>query len=68
MRERFVAIHSMYPDCELPKWFGNSAFHNSHQSNLNRKDSTYYHFNITNDLPYVWFDNESQQLYEKESK
>lgn len=41
----------------LPPWFGNSAFHLSHQSNLLRKDAVYYgpHFpGVPNDLPYIW--------------
>lgn len=41
----------------LPKWLGDSTFHISHQSNLLRKDSTYYSPlfpNVPNDLPYIW--------------
>jgi hypothetical protein len=32
-------------------------------SNLNRKDPTHYQFNVTDDLPYVWFNNETKELY-----
>lgn len=40
-----------------PKWLGNKAFHNSHKSNLLRKDPIYYKkfkWKITNNLPYFW--------------
>lgn len=38
-----------------PSWFGNNQLHESHQSNLKRKDPVYYgHFCISPDLPYVW--------------
>lgn len=55
MRERFIAIHSTFPDCEIPIWLGNDDFHRSHQSNLKRKDSTHYQFNVPDDLNYLWF-------------
>ena len=44
-------------DYELPYWFGNSKFHNSHKSNLLRKDFSFYsqyNWNINSDLPYFW--------------
>jgi hypothetical protein len=63
MRERFVALHSTYPDCDVPEWLGNGYFHSSHMSNLNRKNPTHYQFNVTDDLPYVWFNNETKELY-----
>jgi len=40
-----------------PTWLGNSAFHDSHRSNLLRKDPIHYgQFGWTepNNLPYVW--------------
>ncbi|MEK6833843.1 MAG: MSMEG_6728 family protein [Nanoarchaeota archaeon] len=40
-----------------PSWFGNKEFHISHQSNLVRKNPTYYrkYFpDIPDDLPYKW--------------
>lgn len=40
-----------------PKWIGNHDFHRSHQSNLIRKDPTFYlpkFPNIPSDLPYIW--------------
>ena len=54
MRERFVAIHPMLPDCELPEWFGVEDFHDSHKSNLKRKNPDYYNFNVSDSLPYLW--------------
>lgn len=41
----------------LPNWFGNVRFHQSHQSNLLRKDPEYYgqyFMGVPADLPYVW--------------
>ena len=40
-----------------PKWLGNKEFHNSHKSNLLRKNSDYYkqfNWNVPNNLPYIW--------------
>jgi len=54
LRERFIAVHSLLPDCGVPEWLGFSEFHKSHQSNLVRKDNIYYTFNIASDLPYLW--------------
>ena len=55
-RERFIAIYSELPDTGLPLWLGNTAFHRSHKSNLKRKDSNHYQFDVPNDLPYIWVD------------
>lgn len=44
-------------DGPRPPWFGDSAFHASHRSNLLRKDPGYYaQFGWVelSDLPYVW--------------
>jgi hypothetical protein len=41
----------------LPKWFGNKEFHNSHKSNLLRKNPEhYFEFSkeVSNDLDYIW--------------
>lgn len=38
----------------LPWWFGWRMFHESHRSNLLRKDDDWYTFDIRPDLPYVW--------------
>ena len=56
MRERFIAIHSELPDTGLPLWLGDKAVHRSHKSNLKRKDSDHYKFEVPNDLPYIWVD------------
>ena len=37
-----------------PWWLDNEEFHESHQSNLVRKDSNHYAFKVSNDLPYKW--------------
>lgn len=42
---------------DYPKWLGTLAFHHSHQSNLLRKDPTWYgkfNWDVPADLPYVW--------------
>ena len=42
---------------ELPHWFGNQAFHDSHKSNLIRKLPSHYQAfwpSISADLPYLW--------------
>jgi hypothetical protein len=42
---------------EMPWWYGNKDFHDSHKSNLLRKDPVWYgkfRWNIANDMPYVW--------------
>jgi hypothetical protein len=47
----------MYVPADLPErpWFiGFDLFHQSHRSNLKRKDSKYYKFDDPDDLPYVW--------------
>jgi hypothetical protein len=56
MLDRFVAVHALLPDCEMPVWLGDPIFHESHQSNLMRKDPTHYDFHVLNDLPYQWFE------------
>jgi len=40
-----------------PWWFNYKVFHNSHKSNLLRKDPVHYgqfNWNVPDDLPYVW--------------
>lgn len=40
-----------------PPWMGDPGFHTSHQSNLIRKDRTYYSQffpGVPGDLPYIW--------------
>ncbi len=41
----------------LPPWFGDHNFHNSHKSNLIRKDYSFYskyNWIVPNNLEYVW--------------
>lgn len=41
----------------LPKWIGDSRLHDSHRSNLLRKDQEFYskyEWEISNDMPYWW--------------
>ena len=41
----------------VPPWLGDKQFHDSHKSNLLRKDPEFYGkygWNVPNDLPYVW--------------
>lgn len=50
----------------LPKWFGDSAFHASHRSNLLRKDYKWYSAFGWKDsplLPYVWPTNRDPRLF-----
>jgi hypothetical protein len=42
---------------ETPPFIGNKCFHDSHKSNLLRKDPEYYkqfHWNVPNNLTYIW--------------
>ena len=42
----------------LPIWFGNKAYHDSHKSNLLRKNHEFYSqygWDVPDDLPYVYF-------------
>ena len=56
MRERFIALHSTLPDCEIPDWIGVKEFHDSHKSNLNRKDPIHYTYDVVPTLPYLWYE------------
>jgi hypothetical protein len=62
MRERFIAIYSELPNTGLPNWLGDDQFHRSHQSNLKRKDSDHYRFNVPTDLPYEWNTTHENQI------
>lgn len=42
------------PDISRPWWMGNQEFHESHQSNLKRKNPLHYTFAVPDDLPYKW--------------
>ena len=56
--EKSIKIHNhRCPENIIyPNWIGNSDFHNSHKSNLLRKDISYYgkFFNVSPDDPYLW--------------
>lgn len=42
---------------ETPHWFGWQEFHDSHKSNLLRKEHFHYdqfNWNVPHDLPYIW--------------
>jgi hypothetical protein len=50
-------VATVSPNCKLPLWLGDEAFHASHRSNLLRKDPVYYgqfDWSESSDLPYVW--------------
>ena len=41
----------------MPAWLGNTRFHDSHKSNLLKKDYEFYkqfNWNITDSIPYYW--------------
>ena len=44
------------PKVVFPRWLGNPDFHRSHQSHLLRKDPDFYSFDVPDDLPYIWPD------------
>lgn len=47
----------------LPPWFGRKEFHDSHKSNLLRKDSEFYSqygWGVSDNLPYIW----NEEYYE----
>lgn len=73
-RERILAFCSEdeIKTAVLPPWLGDIKFHNSHRSNLLRKDPIYYgqfNWNVPTDLPYVWpgDTNESSRVIERVS-
>jgi len=42
---------------DFPPWFGTKTFHDSHKSNLLRKDPEYYtqfDWDVKDNLPYLW--------------
>lgn len=45
------------PKVDKPIWLGSEDFHNSHKSNLLRKDYNYYsqfNWTVPDNLPYIW--------------
>jgi hypothetical protein len=54
---------------DYPTWFGNEKFHNSHKSNLLKKDFEFYsqyRWNVDPSDPYVWMDDKCM-WYEQNS-
>ena len=54
---------------DYPIWFGNEKFHNSHKSNLLKKDFEFYsqyRWNVDPSDPYVWMDDKCM-CYEQHS-
>lgn len=50
-------IESIKNMSDIPLWFGDPVFHESHQSNLIRKNATYYKLQFPNareGLDYIW--------------
>lgn len=50
-------LQNNFTNTGLPPWFGDPAFHESHQSNLIRKNATYYKLQFPNareGLDYIW--------------
>ena len=46
-----------------PDWWGNERFHDSHKSNLLRKDPLFYSqygWNVSPESPYTWLDSEGR--------
>jgi len=55
--EKIAEISKKTKPIGKPLFIGNKAFHDSHKSNLLRKDFTYYsqfNWNVENNLEYVW--------------
>ena len=48
---------SCYVDTRMPHWIGDTKFHNSHKSNLLRKDIEFYskyNWKVPHDMEYYW--------------
>lgn len=55
--EKISSLQVKFKDTGLPSWFGNFAFHESHRSNLVRKNHSFYSPKFPNtpkDLEYIW--------------
>ncbi len=52
-----TCVYRYLENMVYPIWFGSKDFHNSHKSNLLRKDPEFYgkyNWNVLNNLPYLW--------------
>jgi len=50
-------LKKQFPNTGKPLWIGNKKFHDSHKSNLLRKDFEWYSqfsWDVPDDLPYYW--------------
>lgn len=59
----------IYENIVYPIWFGDKKFHNSHKSNLLKKDQNFYSkykWDVDPTKPYVWMD-EKGEWYEQHS-
>lgn len=56
IRVQVIRIMEELPEeaFETPWWIGIPEFHESHQSNLRRKNPIYYNYSIEDDRSYVW--------------
>jgi predicted DNA-binding transcriptional regulator AlpA len=54
--QKFADALDSLPYSTQPWWVANLSLHQTHQSNLLRKDFAHYsqHFQVQDDLPYVW--------------
>ena len=63
MRDRFFALLGELEECKMPDWFGVKEFHDSHKSNLKRKDNSYYNFvDVDDSQPYLWYDQTNYEV------
>ena len=56
-QDTFIALKRSLPNTGAPPWLGNPRLHESHQSNLLRKDPGHYGqfgWRVPHDLPYWW--------------
>lgn len=58
-----IAAFGVEANPDMPWWIGIESFHISHQSNLIRKNPTFYNDKwptVKGDLPYLWPDNNTK--------
>ena len=66
MEDYYYSNNLKYVETISPVWLGNEKFHDSHKSNLLRKDKSYYsqYFpNIQDNLPYLWYNTNNNTWY-----
>lgn len=52
--QHFVDLMDNSSFTNMPWWVNNTILNLTHQSNLMRKDSSYYRYNVPDNIPYVW--------------